>query len=111
MKLGVVSAAFPPDWTLEQRFAKAKELGLDGVQLGMDTTGDVRIDSTKEEMLAIRALAEKYGLEIPCIMSQLCWSHTMSSGILPAVHPDRSCRKRSSRFGRNHYFLMGSSTI
>lgn len=98
MKLGVVSAVFPADWTLEQRFAEAKALGLDGVQLGMDITGDVRVDSTKEEMLAIRALAEKYGLEIPCIMSQLCWSHTMSA-------EDETMRKKAIELTRKQLEL------
>ena len=65
-KIGIYEKAFPDEFTLEEKFAKASELGYDFVEICIDTDPIRfhRLDWTKADCDKILEFTEKYGLEI-----------------------------------------------
>jgi len=78
MKKGISIWAFA-EKSLEKCFSLAREYGYNGVELALDETGDISLNSTKEDMERIKALAEKYGLELYSIASGLYWSYSLTA--------------------------------
>lgn len=79
MKKGICLGCVPGN-TLEDKFKLAKDAGFHGVEIWTVDT-----DSESENM---KALADKYGLEIPSIMNSAHWQYPLSS-------PDPGVRKKS----------------
>ena len=78
MKKGISIWAFTEP-SLEKCFALAKKYGYDGVELALDETGDVNLNSTRENMEKIKSLAEKYGLELFSVATGLYWSYSLTA--------------------------------
>jgi len=78
MKKGISIWSFK-NQPLEESFKLAKAAGFDGVELALDTEGEVSLNTTKEEMLHIKETAEKYGIELFSIASALYWSYSLGS--------------------------------
>jgi hexulose-6-phosphate isomerase len=79
MKKGICLGCVPGA-SLEDRFKLAKDAGFSGVEIGTVDTDD--------ESRNLKALADKYGLEIPSIMNSAHWQYPLSS-------PDPEVRKKS----------------
>ena len=78
MKKGISIWSFKQQ-SLEESFKLAKEAGFDGVELALDETGEVSLETTEEEMKNIKATAQKYGLELYSIASALYWFYSLGS--------------------------------
>ncbi len=79
MKKGICLGCVPGA-SLEDRFKLAKDAGFQGVEIWTVDTDD--------ESKNMKALADKYGLEIPSIMNSAHWQYPLSS-------PDPEVRKKS----------------
>lgn len=79
MKLGIVEGAFPASWSAEQKFKKAHELGFNGIELWMGENEIVGLDSTKEYLESLRALADKYEIKLSSLGNQLCWNYSLTA--------------------------------
>ncbi|MBE5869095.1 MAG: sugar phosphate isomerase/epimerase [Lachnospiraceae bacterium] len=78
MKKGISIWSFAePD--LKKCFQLAKDAGFDGVEVALDLQGPVSMDSTKEEMLELKAYAESLGLELYSVASGLYWTYNYTS--------------------------------
>ena len=78
MKKGISIWAFT-DPSLENCFRLAKQAGYDGVEVALAETGALRLDSTKEEILQIKQLAETTGVELYSVASGLYWSYPLTA--------------------------------
>lgn len=78
MKKGISIWAFTES-SLEKCFVLAKKYGYDGVELALDETGNVNLNSTKEDMEKIKYLAEKYDLELFSVATGLYWSYSLTA--------------------------------
>lgn len=78
MKKGISIWSFAGG-TVRENMKLAKDAGFDGIELALDETGEVSLESTKEEILAIRAYGEELGLEFYSIASGLYWSYNYTS--------------------------------
>ena len=75
MKKSINAWTFPDAYTFEDCFAAAKTAGFDAIEFNVDKEGrsahSLYLSTTDEELLGIKALAEKYGIEIPSISTSL----------------------------------------
>ena len=78
MKKGITIWSFPKG-TLEETFALAKKAGYDGVELSLDAEGEINMDSTQEDMAKIKASAEKHGIELYSVATNLHWNYNLVS--------------------------------
>lgn len=78
MKKGITIWSFPKQ-SLEESFALAKKAGYQGVELSLDEKGEVSLDSTKEEMEAVKAAADRHGIELYSVATTLYWNYSMTS--------------------------------
>ncbi len=73
MKKSISVWSFPGDWTLEKKLRLASEAGFAGLEIDLSADGPLRLESTPEEVHAVRALACKAGLELSGLATGLYW--------------------------------------
>lgn len=79
MKKGINIWSFPRQ-SLEENFKLAKEKGFCGVELGLDeNNGEINMSSTKEDMEKVKALADKYGIELFSVATTVHWNYWLTS--------------------------------
>ena len=78
MKKGISIWSFAGG-TLEENMKLAKAAGFDGIELALDETGEVSLESTKEDILKIKETAEKIGIELYSVASGLYWTYNYTS--------------------------------
>ncbi len=78
MKKGISIWSFG-EKSVKESLKLAKDAGFDGVELALDATGDVSLESTKEDILAIKAYGEELGLEFYSVASGLYWTYNYTS--------------------------------
>lgn len=80
MKKGISIWSFAePD--LKKCLMLAKQAGFDGVEVALDEQGPVSLNSTREEMLELKAFAEELGLEFYSVASGLYWTYNYTSNL------------------------------
>jgi len=78
MKKGISIWSFAES-DLGKCFKLAKEAGFDGVELSLDETGLVSLESTEEDLKKVRQMADEAGVELYSIASGLYWSYNYTS--------------------------------
>lgn len=78
MKKGISIWSFA-EGTLKEKLKLAKDAGFDGVELSLDETGEISLESTKEDILDIKAYGEGLGLEFYSVASGLYWTYNYTS--------------------------------
>jgi len=78
MKKGISIWSFA-ETDLEKCMQLAKDAGFDGIELALDEHGPVSMDSTKEDILKVKAMAEKIGLELYSVACGLYWTYNYTS--------------------------------
>ena len=64
---------------IRENLKLARDAGFDGVELALNETGEFSLDSTKEEILAIKEFGESLGLEFYSVASGLYWTYNYTS--------------------------------
>ncbi len=77
MKKGISIWSFP-DQPLKKSFALAKEAGFDGVEVALAESGEINLNTTEEELLAIKRDAEECGIELYSVASGLYWDYWLN---------------------------------
>ncbi|QJC51917.1 sugar phosphate isomerase/epimerase [Paenibacillus albicereus] len=80
MKKGINAWSFPGGTTVERSLRLAKEAGFDGIELALEETGELSLDSTPQQIEAIAKLAREIGIEIASLASGLYWTYPLTSG-------------------------------
>ena len=64
---------------LEENMKLAKDAGFDGIELALDEIGEVSLNSSKDDILKIKEMADKIGLELYSVASGLYWTYNYTS--------------------------------
>jgi len=78
MKKGITIWSFPKQ-SLEETFKLAKKAGYDGVELSVEDTGEITMESTKEDIEKIKKQAEASGIELYSVATSLHWDYSLTS--------------------------------
>ncbi|MCR2807804.1 sugar phosphate isomerase/epimerase family protein [Paenibacillus soyae] len=79
MKKGINIWSFKEGSTIQECIRLAKKAGFDGIELSLNETGELGLDSTDKEVLAIKSRLDDEGLEIAGLATGLYWSYSMTS--------------------------------
>lgn len=79
---------------IRENLKLARDAGFDGVELALNETGEFSLDSTKEEILAIKEYGEKLGLEFYSVASGLYWTYNYTSANPDNVNKAKEITKK-----------------
>lgn len=77
MKKGISIWSFG-DMSVENSLKLAHKAGFDGVELALNETGEMSLDSSKEELLEIKKKAEDIGIQLYSIACGLYWDYSIT---------------------------------
>lgn len=78
MKKGISIWSFA-ETDLKKCMCLAKDAGFDGLELALDEHGPVSMDSTKEDILKVKAMADEVGIELYSVACGLYWTYNYTS--------------------------------
>lgn len=64
---------------LKENMLLAKDAGFDGIELALDEKGMVSLESTKEDIIKVKEMAQEIGLELYSVASGLYWTYNYTS--------------------------------
>ncbi|WP_336775493.1 sugar phosphate isomerase/epimerase family protein [Paenibacillus sp. MMO-58] len=79
MKKGINIWSFPAGMSIEESIELAKDAGFDGIELSLNETGPLSVESTTDEVRAIRQFADNTGIELSSLASGLYWDYPPTS--------------------------------
>lgn len=78
MKKGISIWSFA-ETDLKKCMELAKDAGFDGLELALDEHGSVSMDSTKEDIMKVKKMAEEVGIELYSVACGLYWTYNYTS--------------------------------
>lgn len=78
MKKGISIWSFV-ETDLRKCMELAKDAGFDGIELALDEHGPVSMNSTKEDVMKVKAMAQEVGIELYSVASGLYWTYNYTS--------------------------------
>lgn len=78
MKKGISIWSFA-ETDLRKCMELAKDAGFDGLELALDEHGPVSLESTKEDIMKVKAMADEIGIELYSIACGLYWTYNYTS--------------------------------
>jgi len=90
MKKSISIWSFYGNWSLEEKLRLAKDAGFVGFEIDLSEDGPVNLKSTTAELKAVRALAEKCGVQLSGVATGLYWGANAVSG-------DPATREKAAR--------------
>ena len=78
MKKGISIWSFA-ETDLKKCMELAKDAGFDGIELSLDEHGPVSMDSTKEDIMKVKVMAEEIGIELYSVACGLYWTYNYTS--------------------------------
>lgn len=79
MKKGINIWSFPGSMSVKDCITTAKKAGFDGIELALNETGELSLESTENEVRAYRQHADETGIEISSLATGLFWSYSLTS--------------------------------
>ncbi|MGO4108587.1 sugar phosphate isomerase/epimerase family protein [Paenibacillus sp. YAF4_2] len=79
MKKGINIWSFPSGMSIEESVVLAKDAGFDGIELSLNETGELSLESTLDEIRSIRRFADDTGIELSSLASGLYWDYPPTS--------------------------------
>jgi len=107
MKKGINIWSFPPDMKILNCIKLAKKAGFDGIELSLNETGDMGLESTKQEIEGYRKAAGQEGIEITSLASGLYWSYSLTSNLEETREKAKSIVKKQLDIAE----ILGVDTI
>ena len=93
--------------TAAQAMQLAKDAGFDGIELTLDAAGDLTMDTTDEQVLALKQTAERIGIALPSVASSLYWAYSFTSDDAAEREQAHNVAVRQLHIAR----LLGADTI
>lgn len=106
MKKGISIWSFA-ETDLRKCFKLAKDAGFDGVELSLDETGLVSLESTDEDILDVKQMAKEEGIELYSVASGLYWTYNYTSDIEANRNKAKEITKKQLKVAS----LLGCDTI
>ncbi|MDD9265626.1 sugar phosphate isomerase/epimerase family protein [Paenibacillus sp. GCM10023248] len=79
MKKGINIWSFPGSMKVEACISVAKEAGFDGIELALNETGELSLESNESEIKRYRQVADEQGIELTSLASGLYWTYPITS--------------------------------
>jgi L-ribulose-5-phosphate 3-epimerase len=79
MKKGINIWSFAAGTTVAESIKIAKDAGFDGIELALNETGELSLESTEKEIDAIASLLKETDIEIAGLATGLYWDYAMTS--------------------------------
>ncbi|NMB13044.1 MAG: sugar phosphate isomerase/epimerase, partial [Firmicutes bacterium] len=79
MKKGINRWSLPADWSIRQCMEAAKKAGFEGIELALDETGELSLESDEHQVKAIRQMAADMGLELKSLATGLFWKYPLTA--------------------------------
>lgn len=79
VKKGINIWSFAPGKTVYDCMKLAKTAGFEGIELALDETGEVSLDSSEKDILVLKRSADELGIELTSLASGLYWSYSFTS--------------------------------
>lgn len=77
MKKGINIWSFPQG-SVKESLALAKDAGFEGVELALNATGELSLESSEDEIKEVKKIADDMGLSLYSLSSGLCWDYRLS---------------------------------
>lgn len=77
MKKGISVWSFQ-GMSLREIFEFAKKAGFEGVEVALDETGEVSMESTPEQLQAVKNMADEIGVELYSVATGLYWKYSLT---------------------------------
>ena len=77
MKKGINIWSFPQG-SIRDNLTLAKNAGFEGVELALNESGELSLQSTEKEIAEVRKIAEELGLSLYSLSCGLCWDYRLS---------------------------------
>ena len=106
MKKGISIWSFAEP-NLKKCFELAKDAGFDGVEVALADEGDITTQSTKEEIMQVKAWADEVGIELYSVASGLYWETNYTNN-------DAAKRAKAKEITKKHLEIaswLGCDTI
>jgi hexulose-6-phosphate isomerase len=79
MKKGISIWAFPSGLDVVSCIRMAKETGFDGIELALNESGQLGLDSSEDELRGYRQAADLAGIEITSLATGLYWKYSLTA--------------------------------
>ncbi|MFX3635303.1 MAG: sugar phosphate isomerase/epimerase family protein [Candidatus Pristimantibacillus sp.] len=79
MKKGINVWSFPAGLSVEESIKLAVDAGFEGIELSLNETGQLSLESTEEEIRGIRKYADEAGIALSSLASGLYWDYPLTS--------------------------------
>lgn len=79
MKKAINRWGFPGKWSLDQVIEAALRHGFTGLELNLEETGDLGLETTDAEAATVAERVRAAGLDIPAIATGLYWTRSLSA--------------------------------
>ncbi|MFF2091466.1 sugar phosphate isomerase/epimerase family protein [Paenibacillus sp. NPDC058174] len=79
MKKGINAWSFPADLSVRESILLAADAGFDGIELSLNATGELSLESTEEQLREIRSIADDAGIALTSLASGLYWDYPLTS--------------------------------
>ena len=93
--------------TAAEAMQLAKDAGFDGIELTLDAAGDLTMDTTDEQVLALKETAARIGIALPSVASSLYWAYSFTSDDEAEREQAHKVAVRQLRIAK----LLGADTI
>lgn len=80
MKKGISIWSFPAGMSIQDCIKLAKHAGFEGIELALNESGPLSLESDAGEITNYREFAEKEGIKISSLATGLYWSYSLTSG-------------------------------
>ena len=107
MKKGINIWSFPAGMSIEECIRLAARVGYDSIELSLDATGPLSLESSDEQIASFKTLADEAGIEISSLASGMYWDTPLTSDD-PAVRQEAM---RRVRFQLKAAKLLGCDAI
>ena len=105
MKKGINIWSFPSEMKITDCIQMAKNAGFDGIELALNESGELSLESSETEIRQIKNIAQDAGIALTSLASGLYWSYSLTSE-LPAIraksaqHRKETAGNRCDSWGR-----------
>ena len=107
MKKGINTWCFAAGTSISDQFRLAQKAGFESIELAIEETGEISLETGKKEALEFARAAEKHELEISSIAGGIYWKYNFTS-------PDERIRDKAKSILKRHIQLaswMGVGAI
>lgn len=107
MKKGINIWSFNGRTPVKDCLEIARKAGFDGIELALNETGEISLESSEKELIEIKKAAEELNLELPSFATGLYWKYSLTSSDTKAREKAKSIVKKQLEFAS----ILGADTI